>query len=340
MNTKTKQRLFCCWPLFYWAVVILIGYLLIHVCEGTGNGNGRGGAGGGHGTGMTAAGDGDGGGEEDRNTAGNIGKQTSPQGAETDEGEQAQAANANQDESAPAGNMRDKKSNDGDTVQAADISLDNPVQRLSSAESGTPVRSNQDEDSKVISSAEAKKGFFGIEVNGRERAFFILDVSGSMASSTAEGQSRLELMKNIFAAEIYRLHQAASKTKLQSKRGCFIFASFSDSVKIYPQKDCFRYDQQRDVDEAKQKVFNLNIEGGTSILGAFTQLKNRIGNFQCDMVYLLTDGEPTDCSPEQMLKWLRQNMPRQKISTFSLGTHSQLLEDIAKQHHGKYREIH
>jgi len=343
MNTKHIRRVLLI-PIFYWLLVLLLGYLLIATCNGTGNGDGQGGHGGSDGTGMAVAGDADGGGEEDRNITGNTGMQnadsTGAKNGSDDRNESDSSAPPEEDQLPSGASEEEMLANGAGKTPTLDIDIEDITPTLKQQKEAGADRNGSGTISKVISGAEAKKGFFGVEVSGRERAFFILDISGSMGAPTAEGPSRLDMMKKIFSAELDRLHKATKNERLQSKIGSFVFATFSDNVTVYPHKGNYSYGDSKEIADAKKQVNALNIEGGTSMMNAFTQLEKQLKAFKCDMVYLLTDGEPTDCAPNQLLDWLKKNLPKQKICTFSLGTQSQLLEDIAKQHHGKHREIH
>ncbi len=347
MNTKNRKT--CIGAGVYWVLVFFVGYLLVMsgggIGNGTGDGNGGSGfGGGGNGDGLAAAGDLEGEGSEDEETiAPNEGK------IQDDEAENSQGGNDSPEEQ--SGEVSESPRDAAREAREA-AAVERAMEKLMEAEEKEIIPSLHEKTvsksqktapgpaAKVISAAEARKGFFGVKVSGRGRSLFLLDVSGSMDSPTSEGIARLQLLKNIFTAELDRLHRESSQEHLKTRVGSFSIVLFSDGVEYFPQNGAFlSYAFQRDITDAQKAIQSLGTRGGTNMLRAWQDIATSLKKNRCDMVYFLSDGEPSDCTAESLLDWLRNNLPGQKISTFSLGNESQLLKAIATQHGGTYREL-
>lgn len=351
LNIKIVASFLICWMLIF-----LLGYFFLTsggMGFGGGNGNGYGGegtsgAGGGAGTGMTAEDtqEGPGAGDEGENFAGGA-----PHSAES--GELPQENTSEEEKLSgenPAEAMKEDAPEDASSegvkagLKEAQKEIQNAKKHSDPELYGETARDSSEADnspqSKVIGLDEAKKGFFGVEASGRSTTLFLLDVSGSMDSPTAERYSRLELLKRILIAELDRLHRAATKSELQTQVGSFVLATFSDELRVFPQGRLLNYGSANDIATAKQIVANFSTTGGTCMMDAWQQLAPSLaGNRWCDVVFFLSDGEPTDCQEQELLNFLGRNLRNLPINTFSLGTHSTLMENIAKTHRGKYREI-
>lgn len=346
MSTSSRKYLFV--PFVYWLLILLAGYLLMISVAGNGNGSGTGNGGQGalqeNGTGASDNPEADGTGKNGTaETAVSAAEETSSADSSVPpaQPEKAVEESPKTEPSAPDkardGSPKDEPADGHKPFEQAPEDLI-PSLTQQEAKQQAPVR----EASKVIGLEEAKKGFFGVEVPSGERAVFLLDVSGSMYTPTADGISRMDLMKKIFASELNRIHLEARKERLKSKVGTFIFFTFSDDLHRYPQKGSYSYGSDQDIAEAMKHINELdtNAGGGTNMQLAFSRLQKILKvDFRCDMLYFLSDGEPSDCQPNELLAWLKKNMLSQKISTFALSTGSNLLKDIAKQHRGKHRQI-
>ncbi|GEM_PF-3206638 len=343
----------------FWVLVFLLGYFLLTSGgmglgggngNGSGSGNGTGGAGEGTGTGMTAeqTEDGTGAGWSGETFAGGA-----PESAEM--GELPQESASEEDgipQNPPETNAEtaaeeplDESSSAGAQagIQAAQKELQKAQKHSEPELYGEKAKDSSADNSpqsKVIGLDEAKKGFFGVETSGRSTTLFLLDISGSMDSPTSERYSRLELLKRILIAELDRLHRAASQNELQTQVGSFVLATFSDDLRVFPQNRTFSYGSTNDILAAKRIIANISTDGGTSMMAAWRNLAPSLArNRWCDVVFFLSDGDPTDCQEAELVNFLAMNLRNLPINTFSLGTHSSMMENIARNHRGKYREI-
>ena len=336
----------------FWVLVLSLGCLLQTHAGGSGgfgNGNGGGVADAGDGTGRADHGSGSGMSDSEGDGAGasEEAEDDEPSAATQDDGEPQEdaaphsAAAEESEAAAPAAPAAAPE--DAAAKRVARQSFEEASQRAqrprlwNNSEKEDEI--DDSADSQVISMKQAKKGLFGVEVSGRSNAVFLLDLSGSMDANTSERMSRLALLKSIFCNELDRLYRECQDVELQTQVGSFRVATFSDNLKIYPVRGAFSYGSSKDVANAKNAIRNLQTEGGTSMKAAWTSLEPILRKNRCDMVLFLSDGDPTDCSANDLLAWLRQHLPKQRISTFSLGCESPLMEQIAKNHNGKYRAI-
>lgn len=345
----------------YWLLVLMLGFLLIADGKfgfgggngsGYGFGDGAGGSGGNTGTGMTADENADGPGEgEDGNTFVGGSPDSSENGVITQDSDSENETTPAEDpmaQTAPtAADAAEQEASAGgkDGVAAAQRELQRAEKHRAPELYGDGVQQSDVADnspqSKVIGLDEARKGFFGIEASGRSTTLFLMDISGSMDSRTAEGLTRLELLKRNLINELDRLHQAAQKAELKTQVGSFVLATFSSSLKVFPaNSQPLSYGSDQDIAMAKQFIAQLNTEGGTEMMDAWKNLMPGLaqGNW-CQVVFFLSDGEPTDCQGPELEQFLGRYLPRLNINTFALGTHSQMMENIAKSHGGKHREI-
>lgn len=326
MNTDSRKKLFV--PLAYWLLLLLAGFLLLATYHGSGNGDGTA-----HDGASTVAENGSGNTADptaDGHGANSASSQDTPAQAATPLPQTALPATAATPPNATPQNAPDEFKQSPDDLT--------PTLARKPPRKQPPVHSQ----SKIITLEEAKSGFFGVKVPAQERAIFLLDVSGSMYAPTADGLTRLEMMKRIFAAELNRLHQETKNERLKSRSGSYIFCTFSDTLKRYPPNKIYHYASSADLRAALNdiKTIDQDAGGGTSMQQAFNTLKQIINrDVPCDSLYFLTDGEPTDCQPQELLNWLRTHMPNLRINAFAFAHNCPLMKDIARQHHGTHREI-
>lgn len=342
MYTEKQKN---CWRYFtyclFWIIIVCIGFCLIF--------SARGGSGGGSGTGSSAIhGDGPGKGK------GDSGDSTGKKGI----GNQADGA-----ENAPAGNKPPGAPAAAKPPEKAQPKQ--PAQARSAVKSPAPQqkaplsivdKNSASEDTATIflpekkavasstegggsgSSSGAKAGFFGIQIDGS--AIFLLDTSGSMSTFTKDGNmSRLELVKK----EFFNMLDGKFKDSLRRRsRDHFRVVCFSSSHKITPREDKpgYRFSNVQEVASAIDFVKKLSPGGGTSMLHAWRVIIPIIRREEINSVYFLSDGEPNDCSGEELLRFLKQNAHGLKINTISMGQQSRLLKQIAAQHKGIYREVY
>ncbi|MBO5723942.1 MAG: VWA domain-containing protein [Lentisphaeria bacterium] len=341
MNIKTKKVAgsFLIFFLF-WTLIILAGFLLLDHTGGSGGGKGSGygGSGNGAGSGYSSGGSG----------SGQGGTASSGSGA----GSQKNMENGKV-------NTQVKTSSKADTKGKTPVKNPPPQQK----NTPPPAESSPDHEGAIrvmdnnskntdtatfylpqkvpvgkSGNAGTSKGFFGVEVGGEDKVIFLLDVSGSMATTTPDGNStRLQLVKNEMANSLKSGYRDAENG---GKRGYFRIATFSNDCSFFPEKKTKYYFRKRkEILDAIAFVNSLKSGGATNMRHAWGMLLPIIREQQIRTVYFLSDGEPTDCSPQSLLQFLNKEFPTLKIHTFSLGMASTLLKDIAKSHNGVYREI-
>ena len=181
---------------------------------------------------------------------------------------------------------------------------------------------------------EKKSEFFGVKVTGS--SIFLLDISGSMDGRT-KGGTRLDLVKTEMKKTLEAMYSDAQK---RESADSFKIVCFSDRCIFFPKKKRVYNLSSRDhVMEAIDFVNKLAPGGNTNMKNAWTRILPIIREQEIKSVYFLSDGNPTDCNPGDLLSLLKAHVPELEIHTFSMGQQSLLLESIANQHHGQYREI-
>ena len=131
--------------------------------------------------------------------------------------------------------------------------------------------------------------FYGLEIRGKG-ALFILDVSGSMNRDDRIGKLRAQ-MSNLLTA----LQNKSNKLRY----GILTFGAEVDS--------CFSarglaVNDEKNHKQAVQFVERIQASGGTPMCEAFSHALTRIlpeGNI--DAIYFLSDGQPSDGTPAQVL---------------------------------------
>jgi len=151
--------------------------------------------------------------------------------------------------------------------------------------------------------------FYGLEIRGKG-ALFILDVSGSMNIDDRIGKLKAQ-MSNLLTA----LQNKSTKLRY----GIITFGANVDS--------CFSsrgmaVNDEKNHKQAVQFVDRIAAGGGTPMCEAFNHALTRIlPEGSIDSLYFLSDGQPTDGTPAQVLD-LAQRIHTQfkvRISTISIG---------------------
>lgn len=336
MNIKNRKRNIL-WniPLYliFWGLIVLAGFLLLESGSGTGGGagSGLGGSGGGDGMGSGPSG----------TESGKGGKADKGQGAlkkavSKKDGFAAKKTDGKSEKSPavkkPPRPQKMQKIPKQDSEGAIQVADDNEADASAviHLQSNVPVGKG--------GKAGTGKGFFGVEVGGDDRTIFLLDISGSMSSSTQDGATtRLGLVKR--EMEIC-LKSGYKDARNKGGNGIFRIVTFSHQCNFFPaDKNRCRFRKIDEVTSAIAFVHSMRSGGGTNMKHAWGTVLPIIREQQIRTVYFLTDGEPTDCSPDELIKFLKEQLPALKIHTFALGLSSDLLRNIAKNHGGIYREI-
>lgn len=174
--------------------------------------------------------------------------------------------------------------------------------------------------------------FYGIEFKAKA-ALFILDVSGSM---NADG--RITKLK----AQMSNLLVAMGRRSDKLRYGILTFGEAIDS--------CFSRGMAANDDKSRRQaerfLDRIEADGGTPMCAALTHALTRIlpeGNV--DTIYFLSDGQPGDGTPEQVIELARRihEAFRTRIHTVSIGEEPgpnadtpSLLQQIATASHGTF----
>ena len=187
------------------------------------------------------------------------------------------------------------------------------------------------------SPAGTSSGFFGVEITGS--SLFLLDVSGSMASSGNEGKSRIDLVKQEMEKTLSSKYKDAQKRKSRDR---FRIVCFSSSFSFFPDQNlgAYKFSSLREMSAAIDFIKQLSPSGSTNMKQAWDLIIPILQREEIKSVYFLSDGDPTDCTPENLLAQLKAEVPKLTIHTISMGQASALLQSIAKQHNGQYREVY
>jgi uncharacterized protein YegL len=181
--------------------------------------------------------------------------------------------------------------------------------------------------------------FYGIKLEGKNVAF-LLDTSGSMS-----GQ-RLQSMKKELHAIIVQFRNPSIKSGIDEDATYRLWV-FSDGIKgVFPEKYNAKAKNRTEFERAEKFIDGLQVSGGTAMLRAWEEMFKSYGAQPPDTIYFLSDGDPTDCQPHELLEFLRKRNPeprksrrsRIKINCISVGQTSKLLQDIAEENRGRYTE--
>ena len=329
MNIERKKTClrYLVWSLF-WTIIIIMSILLIPGggSGGSGPGSGSGTHGSGTGRGSGTHGDGTGSSNDGTND------QATVDGPASSVAEAATVAPAETAAPAASTAVPVKK------VQPQ-VAKDAPIKIMSDAEASDDVATIYlpGKSGGSGSGSGTSTGFFGVEISGP--VIFLLDISGSMAASSGDGNlTRLELVKKEISNTLKRKFEESKKKR---NKDHFRIVCFDDSCIFAPEADKrgLRFDSTSNIMEANRFVQTLQPRGGTGMMMAWNSIIPIIKREEIQSVYFLSDGEPNDCRPEDLLAFLKQSVLKLRIHTISMGQSSQLLKDIAKQHNGQYREV-
>lgn len=177
--------------------------------------------------------------------------------------------------------------------------------------------------------------FYGIDVRGKG-LLFILDVSGSMNADDRISKLRgqMENILNIFASR-----PAATR---------YGIITFGDDIEsCFPRGILGNSDENRR--RATRFVEKLQARGGTPMVEVLTHAYNKVlPGADIDTIFFLSDGQPSDGTPEMVLEITRKIFQRyqalfntisigEDFAVFPAGTPS-LLEDMARVTQGTFTE--
>ncbi len=171
--------------------------------------------------------------------------------------------------------------------------------------------------------------FYGLEVVS-DRVCFVLDVSRSMEERVGTGtETRLDVAKRELTAALARFPDGELAN--------VIF--FSGSV--FPWRDELTVFNPRARQDATEFVAKQTGQSGTAL---FDGLEAAFEDPRIDTIYLLTDGEPTQgriTDPLEIRAEIRRMNSVRKITihAISIGGRENLLEELAADSGGQYREV-
>ena len=348
MNTEKKKVVarFAIYVLF-WSLIVLLACLFMPAGSGGGSGGGSGkGAGTGVGSGSgPGTGPGSGSGKGDRRGAGTrnddagqtpgagkSGKKDSPGSTKAPAPSKSQAPPR-----AVPGKEQGPKAAPRSPIRIDPRNYSDAPPNAALLPPGTAADAGRNDDESGSGSGGGG-GFFGVRVKGADRIIFLLDISGSMCiRDPGCRKSRLQLMRD----EMVKCLKEGYRDAFQENGdGVFLIVCFGTDCIFYPAaQKVVPFSSQKQVQDAIGFVRNFPLGGGTNMLQAWQKIIPLIDRNKIKTVCFLSDGEPTDCTEEGLLNFLKQAKPGLKIHTFSMGKDSSLLEKVAKQHKGTYRKI-
>lgn len=186
------------------------------------------------------------------------------------------------------------------------------------------------------SAAGATTTFYGLRVDSRHVSF-VLDTSGSMSAragggpttSHPEGSTRLEVAVHELGRALNNMLDGARFNLIAFAARAQAFAPSLVTLDGRSRQRALRY------------AAGLRASGGTNLHDAVLLA---LADPEVDTIFLLTDGQPTVGSlvdPEAIRAAVRElNRERQvRIHGVAVGIHSPLLEGLAEDTGGQYREI-
>jgi hypothetical protein len=181
----------------------------------------------------------------------------------------------------------------------------------------------------------SKAKFFGIKVESH-RVIFVLDVSGSMMESmygrtiNGRGAARIDVAKEELSKAVENLDAGA----------LFNILTFSSGVARWlPDGIGISDDVSRQ--EAQTWIQRLGAGGGTNL---YDSVREVFEDKDVDTIFILSDGEPTTgevIDPfrirEDVARWNKHR--KVKINTIAIGGNLEVLEWLAKDAGGTYRQM-
>lgn len=170
-----------------------------------------------------------------------------------------------------------------------------------------------------------KPTFFGSEIPSN-RLVFVIDISGSMQGERI-AKCKEQLKQCIDALE---------------RGSAFTIVAYSSSVKVWNEQ--LQAVNPRVKEDAKGFVDALQVAGATFTLAG---LKSGFEVEGADALILLSDGAPTDSTPDQILEEIRgiNGFKRWRVDTFGFGTaghgnqFAEFLKNLAEQHGGRFTPL-
>ena len=273
---------------------------------------GKGSGSGDSGTGYGAGDSGNSVGKYQSPAASGIGKTGSPPGG-----------GINSDNGISSGNSGIKQGfHEADDENIRSIARHTPQEQYSDSASGGTV--------------SGRKGFYGIAVKRNSKAIFIVDISGSMGSSSREfsGKTRLDVLKMELKKAVFGSENYTSST---NRIGGFVILPFSDRTGRFPDEKICRYRNQEQMKQSEIFIDNLTPGGGTLMKGAFQQAINIAASENIDTIYFMTDGESSDnITAEWLFNELKKAPRNLQLHCVALGRNQDFMRQVSQKYNGRY----
>lgn len=180
------------------------------------------------------------------------------------------------------------------------------------------------------------EAFYGIKLEGNG-LLFILDVSGSM-----DVDGRISKLRG----QISNILNVLSSRPTRLRYGIL---TFSDGVESCFSRGGVSENNDKARETAQRFVDRLTADGGTSMVAAFTHAAQKVlPDSNLDTIYFLTDGDPSDGTPEMVLDAVRRVFQRHqcRVHCIAIGEdepaqfgEKSLLEQIAALTSGSFTRV-
>ncbi|MBK8093832.1 MAG: VWA domain-containing protein [Verrucomicrobiaceae bacterium] len=184
--------------------------------------------------------------------------------------------------------------------------------------------------------AAEMQAFYGVRLSGKSM-LFILDVSGSM-----ETNGRISKLRGQMANMLTVLQNRPATTR-------YGILTFSDGVTPCFSRGGISSNEEKAHEKAVRFVDRLQADGGTDMVTALRYARERIlPAAEVDTIYLLSDGEPSDGSAQDVLDAVRATHQRfqTRFHTISIGEappanfgEKSLLEEVAAITGGSFTRV-
>ena len=107
-------------------------------------------------------------------------------------------------------------------------------------------------------------------------------------------------------------------------------------MQLFPDLEPCGFRDRSAVERLNRFVGALGAGGSTNMLMAWRKILELTKHGQLDTVYFLSDGDPSDCSAEELKRLLTRLPKTVTVHCFAIGPDSSLLREIAAAHNGNY----
>lgn len=173
--------------------------------------------------------------------------------------------------------------------------------------------------------------FYGIKLKGRN-IYFVLDRSGSMNTVDVSG-TRLSRLK----MEMTNIVEKLENSEKNYNFGVYFFGG----LLRFPMAGVCS-NKSKNIERLKRFLDGVEGYGNTPLKAALTfTFDEVVSKNNIDTIYLLSDGEPTDASPDDIVSLVcDRNLGRYvRINTVSVGQESDMMKKIAEITRGSYVHV-